>query len=219
MNNPNCPRYYRGILVALTMALMLATTGCIGGMAQLLYVIKGHKSPAEYPGLADKRVAVVCVSDASAYGPDTLSYTVSKHVSIKLANSDEKISLVPPGEIEEFLDLNGWDESQIGSLGAEVKADMVVVIEVGAYTIHEGSTLFKGRSDLTVKVFDIEKDGQQVYERGPEEFVFPENGRPSLQTSERQFEAFYLARLTDYISNLFIEHDRLDSFADDAMTN
>lgn len=219
MSERPCTTVRQGLVLFLVLGLLVSSSGCIGGLAQLLYVIKGHKSPPEYPGLAKKRVAVVCVSDASAYGPDTLSYTVSKYVSIKLANNEEDITLVPPAEIEEYLDLNGWDESQLVDLGSNVKADMVVVVEVGAYSIHEGATLFKGRSDLTVKVFDIQKKGQQVYERGPEEFVFPENGRPSLQTSERQFEAFYLARLTDHITNLFLEHDKLDSFADDAMFN
>ena len=55
---------------------LIGSTGCIGAMAQLLYVIKGHKSPADFAGLEGKRVAVVVVSDASAYGPDTLTLSL-----------------------------------------------------------------------------------------------------------------------------------------------
>ena len=49
-------------------------TGCVGALSQLIYTIRGHDEEPAFPGLNDKRVAVVCVSDASAYGPDTLTY-------------------------------------------------------------------------------------------------------------------------------------------------
>ena len=203
----------------LPVMLMVTSTGCINQMAGLLYVIKGHKVPPKFEGLEGKRVAVLCLSDASAYGPDTLTYTVAKHVGIKIAAGVKDVRVVGPGLIESWIDENGWEESKVVPLGEGVKADMVIVIEVGSYSIHEGATMFKGKADLTVTVYDIEKDGQISFADGPDLFAFPENGRPAVQTSDRQFESFYLARLTEHISKLFVAYDKMESFADDAMMN
>ena len=65
--------------------------GCTSAISTLMYVIKGHTMPATYGGLEEKKIAVVCISDASAYGPDTLTYTISNALSVKLAQGlDEK---------------------------------------------------------------------------------------------------------------------------------
>jgi hypothetical protein len=197
--------------------IVVSSSGCIGAMSQLMYVIKGHKVPAKYEGLEEKKVAVLCLSDASAYGPDTLTYTVSKFVSVKLAQGVKDAEIIHPSKIENWIDENGWEESNVVPLGKDVGADMVVVIEIGSYSIHDGATIYKGSADLNVSVYDIEKNGQVSFVHGPDVFSFPENGRPAIQTTERKFETFYLARLTEYISRLFVPHDKMETFADDAM--
>ena len=206
---------YRILSMLLVAAIVIGSSGCIGAMAQLLYVMKGHKSPAEFDGLEGKRVAVVVVSDASAYGPDTLTYSVSKIVSMDLTNNVKNISVIPPAEIEKSMDTKGWDQTDFREVGDGLGAEIVVSVEIGSYTIHEGTTLYKGQSDLSVSVHDVES-GQLLFSKGPNAFVFPENGRPAIQTNPRQFEQLYLAKLTNYVARLFYAHDRLDSVADDA---
>lgn len=206
--------------LVLTLALGLLTLpGCVGFLAQVIYTIKGHDVQPAFKGLNGKRVAVVCVSDASAYGPDTLTYTVGQAVGILLANGlDEESQIIAPARIEAWRDTNSWNETEYVELGKGVEADMVVAIEIASYSLTEGSTLYKGRADVTVTVYDIEKDGQVPYSATPNHFVFPKHGRPAIQTSEREFEAFYLSQLTTMIANHFIVHDKLESFARDAAT-
>lgn len=193
----------------------MVQSGC--ALSHLLYTLKGHQVDPAFAGLDEKRVAVVCVSDNSAYGPDTLTYTMSQMVGIKLANGlKDGSEVIAPVKIEEWIDENDWNETEYVELGKGVEADMVVAIEIASYSLTEGSTLFKGRSDVTVTVYDIEKDGQVPYSTTPTHFVFPKHGRPAIQTTEREFEAFYLAQLTNMIANKFIVHDRLESFANDA---
>lgn len=207
------------LMVLLPVLVLTTSTGCMNQMAGLLYVIKGHKVPPKYQGLEGKRVAVLCLSDASAYGPDTLTYTVSKHIGIKIATGVKDVEVVGPGKIESWIDENGWEESKVVELGKGINAEMVIVIEVGSYSIHEGATMYKGNADLTVTVYDIMKNGQISFADGPDLFSFPENGRPAVQTTDRQFESFYLARLTEHISKLFVAYDKMEGFADDAMMN
>ena len=97
-----------------------------------------------------------------------------------------------------------------------MNADMVLVIEVSSYSLYEGSTMYKGRSNLTSTVYDLTKGGQVIFTKGPEDYVFPSQGVPALQTSERNFESMYLAKLTQFLSRRFYPHEKLDDFADDA---
>ena len=207
------------LLLLLPLAILTTSTGCFNQIAQLLYVIKGHEVPADYEGLAGSKVAVVCASDASAYGPDTLTYSIAKNVSVKLAQGLKDTEIVSPAKVENWIDQNDWDPAEVARFGEDLGVEKVLVIDIGSYSIHDGATLHKGRADLSCTVYDIEKNGQVAYAHGPEEFSFPENGRPSIQTSDRQFEMFYLARLTDRIARLFVMSDRLDSIAQDAILN
>lgn len=216
MNNRVKEKTAIRLLIVVLLTTVILSTGCVSGLTQLFYVIKGHNIPAAFDGLEGKRVAVVCVSDASAYGPDTLTYNVSKAVSMKLAASVKDIKVISSREIEQWIDANGWDEADFIELGNGVNADAVLAIEIGSYSIHEGQTMYKGRSDITATVFDINQGGQVAYVHGPNHFAFPQNGRPAIQTSDRQFEAVYLAKLTQHIARQFHEHDGLETVAEDA---
>ncbi|MEE2825994.1 MAG: hypothetical protein VYE64_05155 [Planctomycetota bacterium] len=204
------------LVCSLTIVCLVSSVGCMGGLAQLLYVIKGHKIPAEYNDLEGKRVAVICISDASAYGPDTLTDTISKLVSMKLQNGVKGIKVIPAKTIEDWADRNTWDEADFNAIGEGVEADVVVGIQISNYSIKEGSTLYQGRCEMTATVFDIENEGQVSYSIGPDEFQFPEQPRPAIQTNDRKFEAVYLAKLAEYISRRFCAYDRMEMVAEDA---
>ncbi len=193
--------------------------GCLGAMTQLMYVIKGHTLPASFSGLEKKKIAVVCVSDASAYGPDPLTYSVSNALGIKLARGLKDSSVVPVSKVEEWIDTHGWDERDFVALGEGVGVDAVVAVDIASYTIHDGSTMFKGRADVTATVYNIEKEGQIDHHYGPKIFEYPKTGRPAIQTTDRQFEAMYLGQLVIHLANQFCDHDKLDSFASDAIMN
>lgn len=204
--------------LALLLAVLISSTGCIGAISQLIYVVKGTNVEPSYSGLEDSTVAVVCVSDASAYGPDMLTTTVAQAVAMKMHRTGRDINVIPATTINDWIDRNGWDESDFVKLGKGVGAEKVVAIEIGAYSIHEGSTLYKGRTDLSVTVYDLQKDGTIDFMYGPTEYSFPKNGRPAIQTSDRQFEAFFLANLTENIAHQFCPYDRVDEVARDAMS-
>ena len=206
------------LLFALVIAATLTTsTGCIQEMATLLYVIKGHRIDPPFAALKDMKVAVVCNSDARAFGPDALSVTIAKHIGLALATSPDKITVAAPAKVEDYIEANGWSEENAAQLGEAVGADFVIVIEVEDYSIHEGATLYKGRAEWTASAYDVANDGKIAFSNGPNHFAFPETGRPSLQTSERVFESFYLGRLADRISKQFVSYDKMESYADEAM--
>ena len=145
----------RVLLLMLPLAILTTSSGCINQMAQLLYVIKGHEVPADYEGLNESKVAVVCVSDASAYGPDTLTYSIAKYVSVKLAQGLKGSEIVSPAKVENWIDQNDWDAAEVETFGKDLGVDKVLVIEIGSYSIHDGATLHKGQADLSCTVYDL----------------------------------------------------------------
>ena len=199
---------------------LLTSMGCAGALSQLIYVIKGHEVPPPYSGLEEKKIAVVCISDASSYGPDPLNYSISNALSIKLAQGlDEKSVVVPVSIIEQWIDTHGWDGRDFLALGKGLGVDSVVAVDLTSYTIYEGSTMFKGKSDVTATVYNMAKGGQVDFNYGPKIFEFPTHGRPAIQTTEREFETLYLGQLVIDLANQFTPHDHLDSFANDAILN
>jgi hypothetical protein len=181
-----------------------------------MYVIKGHKTKAVYRGLEEKKVAVICNTDAKSYGPDALTDTLNNTIGLKLKQNVRKIEIIPSSTIKAWLDSNDWDQANYAALGKGVGADMIVAVDVGSYTIHEGLTLYKGQADLTISVYNVAEGGKVEFSKGPERYEFPKSGRPATQTNDRQFEAVYLAKVTDTVSKLFYDHDALDNVADDA---
>lgn len=202
-------------VVMLTICVM--SGGCIGGLAQLLYVIKGHQVPAAYPGLKNQRVAVIAVNQESSQGPDALAATIEKFVSVNLAKGVRDIEIVPIREIENWKDNHRWDRTDYVELGRGVRADSILLIETSGYSLREGRTIYKGQATVAATVIDVES-GQDLFSYGPQQFVYPQNGIPITQTDERQFEAMYLAWLTNKISRQFHKHDPLTDVADDAAT-
>ncbi len=200
------------LLLSLT---VLNCTGCVGGLAQLFYVLKGHEIPAQYNELDSNSVAVIVHTDASAYGSDSLSDTLEKFITINLVANVPGVAIVPKIKVANWIDIHGTDQSKLAKLGRDVGADYVLSVAVDDYSIREGSTIYKGKAEVTISVVDSES-GDSTYVAGPDRLEYPENGRPAIQTDDRKFEMFYLSWLSEQISKQFYKHDPTQEVADDA---
>lgn len=206
----------RFVLLGVLLAGLLVLPGCVGTAAQVMYVLFGHKVKAEFDEFKGKRVAVVTTADVPAFGPDTVSETLSRAVTMHLVKNIKKIDVVPQSQISSWMDSNGFGTPDPVALGQAVKADYVLMIELSNYSIHDGKTMYKGTSSHKVDVYNMKENGRMVFSRGPTEFVFPRDGRPAIESSERKFEAFYLTRLSDRIARLFYTYDSTEDAAIDS---
>jgi hypothetical protein len=202
-----------------SLASLLLATGCLPMLDRIAYVIKGTDLPAPYDKLSGKRTAIVCISEASAFGPDSVSHSITRMLGATLLQKVKKIQLVSSLETEKWVDENDWDGKDYLALGKGVKAERLITIEVGDYSIHEGKTLHKGRISLTMTVYELDgKDGPIVgHTYQLPQYEFPKNGRPAIQSSDREFEARFLARVCQMLTNQFVKHDRHEGFAEEAM--
>src|SRR5215213_6757521 len=159
--------------LAFALCLIATIPGC-GPLATIAWLINGPEMvPAEFDGLKGKRVAVVCLDANSLGGPGGEADTVAKAVAMVLGKHVEDIRMVRQNEVADWLDSHGDDVTDYRDIGRGVKADMVVGIDLLNFNLHEGQTLLKGRSKVGVKVYDMKKGGELVYETAPKEIAFP----------------------------------------------
>ncbi|MDP1561497.1 MAG: hypothetical protein Q8M16_08885, partial [Pirellulaceae bacterium] len=163
-----------------------------------------------------KRVAVVTISNETAFGPETVSETISRAITMHFVKNIKKIDVISQGQIANWMDQNGFGEPDPLKLGQGLNADYVMMLRISDYSIHDGKTLYKGHCNYKIDVYSMSEKGRLVFSRGPLEFTFPRDGRPAIESSEQRFEAFYLTRLSDRIARLFYEYDLTEDAAMDA---
>lgn len=200
----------------LAASVLASSTGCIGMTAQLLYLVKGQKVPAEFEGLADKRVAVVCVASSASYDPGSAPSMLSQLVESLLRQNVDDIKMVRHDEVVDWIDNHDWDQVDYRDVGRGVNADAVVSIELENYRLHEDATMFKGRANVTVKVHDMQKKGEVLFRRSFASAFPISGGQHVSETDEQQFQRKFLIVLAQDISRLFYAYEFKEDFARDA---
>lgn len=208
----------RAVMACVMLLTLGSNAGCIGMAAQLLYVIKGDKVDAEFTGLEGKKVAVVCLSNTTGFDPGSAASTLAQYVELNLRKNVKKISLVRHQEVANWVDNNDWDRLDYRDIGRGVRADMVVAIDIDNFRLHEDATLYKGRTNWTVTVYDMSKSGEAVFRRSERNFQFPVNGGQHVsETTEENFQRKFLLILAEDIAKHFYAYEFKEDFARDAL--
>lgn len=202
------------ILVAL--AALLVLPGC-GPVATIAWLIHGPEMiPAEFAGLKGKRVAVVCLDGSSLGGPGVEADAIAKAVSMTLGKHVHEVTMVRQNEVADWLDSHGDDVTDFRDVGRGVKADMVVGIDLISFNLHEGQTLLRGKAKVGVKVYDMTKAGELVYESSPKEIAWPENGARHVTENEANFRTNFILTLAERVSSDFYEVEVGQNIGSDA---
>ena len=210
------PIVRRLLLTFSAAALLVVLPGC-GPVATIAWLIHGPEMiPAEFDGLKGKRVAVVCLDANSLSGPGGEADAVAKAVALTLQRNVPDIKMVRQNEVADWLDSHGDDVTDYRDVGRGVKADMVVGIDLLSFNLHEGQTLLKGRCKVGVKVYDMKKGGELVYESAPKEISWPENGARHVTENEANFRTNFTYMLADRIARDFYAVELAQGFSEDA---
>ena len=207
-------RLHRLVLLALLPLPLLA--GC-STLLTVAYLVQPNDIPAEFDGLKGQTVAVVCrpiieleFSDAgSARGLATL-------VGGQIEDSVRRAKVVGQHEVARWIDENSWTDYQ--SVGKALGADQVVGIDLEGFRFHEGSTLYRGRATVHVKVYDV-SEKKLVFQKRFDDFSFPSNNAiPATDLSENEFRGLFLQMLSQRISRLFHSYESREVFAEESLT-
>src|SRR5688500_16691409 len=172
---------------ALLILLVCALAGCASTRATARYVIKGTNVDAEFRDLKEKRVAVVCRQLASLqYRDSNVPRDLATQIGNRLADNVAKIVVVDQQEVSEWTDENAWEE--FTEISKAIDVDMVVGIELEDFRLHQGQTLYQGRANVEIKVYDLKQGGKMVFSKTPKPSVYPPNtGIPASEKQESQF--------------------------------
>jgi hypothetical protein len=205
-----------GGLFTLASASTLAVSGGCNIVATAMYVITGNVQQAECKVLDGKRVAVVCRPVTSLqYRNSGVARDLAKNVGQLLTKNCKKVEIVPPREIAQWADENSWEEYI--EIGRAVNADYVVGIDLEEFGLYQGQTLYQGKANCSLVVYDVKKGGEPVYEKSLPQTLFPPTGGiAASEKPEAQFRRQFLFMLSEQLARHFYDHDPTSDFAADS---
>lgn len=202
----------------LLVAALTGASGCVNLASNLMYAFGKNKTPAEYDGFKGKKVAIVCGNEGGL-SSDATSTLLSRYLEALLSKNVKDITIIKQDKVDKWLDTNGWSESDYQEIGKGVGADQVLAINMSNVTLRDGMTLYKGKADISVSVYDVADDGKVVYRKNYPDFEYPKIGGPTItDTSEARFNVLFLTVVSKRIATLFYEADPNEMFAMDAVS-
>jgi hypothetical protein len=211
------PAVRHGLILALALAVvMLPAAGCQTLMVTAMYLLKGNVVDPEFAGLKDKKVAVVCRPLVTLqYRNAAVSRDLAQQVTLLLQKEVPKIHTVDQRKVAKWTDENTWEDYP--EVGKAMKADMVVGIDLESFSLLQGQTLYQGKANATIRVYDCQKHGKLVFEKELPQSIYPPNSAvPTSDRMEAEFRREFLAVLADQIARHFYTHDPYVDVAQDA---
>jgi hypothetical protein len=199
---------------------LLVASGC-SLLATAMYIVEGTNTKADFQGLKGRRVAVVCRPVTALHFRDSsASRDLAKQVGAVLQKNVPKIGVIDQRDVMEWADENTWDEYV--EIGKALDADMVVGLELEEFSLYQGQTLYQGKANVKVLVYDVAQGQEPVFERHLPQAVYPPNAAiPAGEKPESHFRRQFVNHLAELIGRYFYDHDATVDFASDstALTN
>ena len=136
-------------------------------------------------------------------------------VEQKLNQRIPELTLIKQQEIEDWMDRNDWDEIDYVELSKGLGCDFLIAVDFDNFSLYEGQTLYKGRSDIGVTVFETETESV-VFRLEPTMIQFPANsGQHTADTRESEFRNRYLDVISSFVARQFYSYDVKEDYAQD----
>lgn len=207
-------RYFVTLVASI---VLLSCCGCIGLTSVLIHAWSGHLVEPAFDGLDGRQVAVVCVSDSTGLGPSSAESRLAYAVESMLRKNVPEIEVISQRSIDDWKDRNDWDGFDVLEIGDGVGAELVVAIQLNSFRLHEGQTMYKGRAEIATIVYDIARDGEEVYSTLSTQFVFPTNGAyGATDTTDAKFSRQFIYHLARQVAKNFYAYDIKEDFASDS---
>jgi hypothetical protein len=216
MDRPSLRR--RICVIAALMIAALPAVGCQSALFTAMYLFKGLDVDPDFKELKGKKVAVVCRPMASlTYSNSNVSRDLGQQITLLLQDQVPKIKTIDQRKIAKWTDENTWEEYT--EVGKAMKADMVVAVDLESFSIYQGQTLYQGKANATIRVFDCTKTGKgkEVFRKSIPQAVYPPNMPiPASDRTEPEFRREFVLVLANQIARHFYAHDPHADLAQDA---
>jgi hypothetical protein len=137
-----------------------------------------------------------------------LAYLLSRKLRLAYQENKDKITLVPPSQVENFKDKHpAWKEMTIKEIGHHFHADYVVNLDLDRLNLYEPNSplFFRGRAQVSIQVFEVEKAEEGPIFRKHLAFLYPKRWAKEMDssTSVAQFRAEFLDHMVDKLCHCF----------------
>jgi hypothetical protein len=185
---------------------MVVTAGGCAAVEGLVIMVKGTDDDADFSGLKDKKVAVVCRPLVSLqYRNAGAARDLAQQLGTLLQAKVAKITVIDQQKVANWMDENTWDE--FSEIGQAMKADIVIGIDLTSFGVLEGQTLYRGRASATIKVYDVAKK-KTVWDKSMNQVVYPPNTAiPATDKPESEFRREFVLVVAEQIGRYFYAHD------------
>lgn len=202
--------------LAALLVVALPAIGCQGLSLTALYLIKGFDVDPDFKDLKGKTVAVVCRA-TETYSNTNVSRELATEVAKLLREKVPKIKVIDQQKVADWMDNNTWEEYT--EVGKAVKADMVVAIDLERFSDLASQTLYQGKANATVMVYDCKHGGKEVFRRRLPQLVYPRSApvQASERDSEDAFRREFVGVLAGRIGQYFYAHDPHADIGEDAV--
>lgn len=202
-------------LITLAAVVLPAASGC-STLFTAAYLFQPADVPAEFTGLRGKHVAIACRPIVELEFTDAGSAReLASLVGAQIGSKVRRTRIISQQEVARWVDENSWVDYP--SLGKSLDADLVVGVDLEAFRLHEGSTLYRGRATAHVKVYEVATK-KIVFEKRIDDFSFPANTAiPASDQSEAEFRGMFLQMLSQKISRCFHAYESREVFAEDSL--
>jgi hypothetical protein len=194
-----------------------AAPGCRTLITTAAYVIRGTNTPAEYTGLNDKKVAVVCRPlQELQYSSAGACRDLAANVAELLRRHARRVKVVDPAKVDRWVDENGMED--FVEVGRALDADLVLAIDLESFNWLQGQTVYQGKADVLLSVHDV-RDDTVLWQKHMKQVVYPSAGTSAQDYgSEDQFRREFIGVLAYEIARHFYPHDGTLDFARDSRT-
>ncbi len=208
-----------GLALAVALLGLLPTIGCQGALATAMYLIKGNNVDPDFAGLKGKKVAVVCRPMVGLqYNNANVARDLALQVTDLLQKNVPKIQTVDQRKVSKWTDENTWDEYP--EVGKAMKADIVVGVDLEAFSLYQGQTLYQGKANATIRVYDCRQGNKVVFEKIIPQAVYPPNSAvPTSDRLEGEFRREFVTVVADHVARYFYAHDPYADMATDSMAH
>jgi hypothetical protein len=197
-------------LVVASIATLQA--GCI--VVPMMY--RGRMAPAACDKLEGHRVAVVCTSNSSDFGPSPNADLIARRVGALLSENVKDIDVVQHQRVGAWMDEHDAEYIDYLEIGQGLQADYVLAIEIESLQLQDNATLYKGRADFQLELLSMKDKGRAVYTTFTPPVIYPNmSGFPTTSVSKEQFRRKFSDVVATSIAKHFYEHDLNDEIAMD----
>lgn len=192
------------IAVVLLTAGLVHSSGCI--LVPAFY--RGRIAPPACDKLEGQRVAVVCTSNSSDFGPNPNTDLIARRVGSLLDENVKRIDVVSHQKVAAWLDEHDVDFIDYSEIGRGLEADLVVAIEIESIKLQDNPTMYKGRADYALEVIDIQEGGRAIYTPYAPPVIWPRiAGMSTTSVAKEQFRQKFVDVVSGDIARNFYAHD------------